>query len=152
MNSKLAAFAALSVIAGSSLVACGGGEGNDEDFVKGLCEASSELRSGVEKAVKDGSTSTDPGKVVELMIVPIDAFAKAFDDLKPPKDLKDWHEETADQLNATATSFRTEKKLTALAAFNDSPIPSPPGDARARLEAAAEDVPECTGVVFLKPN
>lgn len=152
MKNRLAAIAALGIIAGSNLVACGSDGGNDEDFVRGLCEASTELRTGVEKAVKDGSTSTDPNKVVELLVVPIDAFVEAFDDLKPPKDLKDWHEESTKQLKATAETFRSEKKLTALASFNDSPVPSPPDAARARLETAAASVPECNGVAFLKPN
>lgn len=152
MKSKLGIFLALGVIAASSLVACGSDGGNDDDFVRGLCEASSALRTGVEKAVKDGATSTDPNKVVELLAVPVDAFVKAFDDLNPPKDLKDWHEEATSQLRQTAETFRTEKKLTALATFNDSPVPNPPDAARARLETAAADIPECAGVAFLKPD
>lgn len=129
----------------------GGGDGNDEDFVRGLCEASSALRAGVEKAVKDGAASTDPGKSVALMVAPVDAFVEAFGDLDPPKDLKSWHKDATKQLEQTADTFRNEKKLTALASFNDSPVPDPPAEAKARLQAAAKEIQECQGVVFLKP-
>ncbi len=131
--------------------ACGNDDGNDRDFVTGLCEASSDLRSGVEKAVRDGATSTETGKAVELMVAPVDAFVKAFGELKPPKDLKSWHKDATNQLEQTAENFRIEKKLTALASFNDSPVPDPPADAKARLQTVAKDIPECNGVAFLKP-
>ena len=131
--------------------ACGSDDGNDQDFVRGLCEASTALRTGVEKAVKDGAASTEPGKAVELMAPPVDAFVKAFNDLNPPADLKAWHKDASSQLEKTAAAFRTEKKLTALTSFNDSPVPDPPAAAKSRLQNAAKDVPECNGVAFLKP-
>ncbi len=152
MKSKLAAFVIIGAISASSLTACGSDSGNDEDFVRGLCEASTELRGGVEKAVKDGSTSTDPNRVIELLTVPIDTFVKAFDKLKPPKDLKTWHEVASKELQQTAETFRKEKKLTALASFSDSPVPNPPAAAKTRLKTAAVEIPECAGVAFLKPG
>lgn len=142
----------LAALVAPAAVSCGGGgDGNDKDFVTGLCEASSALRAGVEKAVKDGASSTEPGKAVELMVAPVDAFVKAFGDLNPPKDLKTWHKDATSQLEATAETFRKEKQLTALAAFNDSPVPDPPADAKVRLQAVAQDIPACQGVAFLKP-
>lgn len=142
----------MAAVVAPAAVGCGdGGDGNDKDFVTGLCEASSALRAGVEKAVKDGASSTAPGKTVELMVAPVDAFVKAFGDLNPPKDLKTWHKDATEQLEKTAETFRNEKQLTALATFNDSPVPDPPADAKARLQTAARDVPECQGVAFLKP-
>ena len=72
----------MAAVVAPAAVGCGdGGDGNDKDFVTGLCEASSALRAGVEKAVKDGASSTAPGKTVELMVAPVDAFVKAFGDL-----------------------------------------------------------------------
>lgn len=151
MRRQLARLALIAFLVVPAASACGSDDGNDEDFVRGLCEASSELRTGVEKAVKDGAASTDPGKGVELMVAPIDTFVEAFADLKPPKDLKDWHKDATKQLEASAATFRTEKRLTALAGFNDSPVPDPPAAAKTRIQAAAKDVPECDGVAYFKP-
>ena len=145
-------FVLMTVLVAPAAVSCGGGgDGNDEDFVTGLCEASSALRAGVEKAVKDGASSTEPGKAVELMVAPVDAFVKAFGDLNPPKDLKTWHKDATRQLETTADTFRSEKKLTALEAFNDSPVPDPPAEAKVRLQTVAKEIPACQGVAFLKP-
>jgi hypothetical protein len=151
VNYRIPALLSVTAVLASMFVSCGSDNGNDKDFVKGLCEASSELRTGVEQAVKTGATSTDPGKSVELLVGPVDAFVKAFGDLKPPKDLKSWHKDATAQLEKTAETFRNEKKLTALATFNDSPVPDPPADAKARLQNVAKDVPECNGVAFFKP-
>lgn len=151
MKQRIAALLLVAALVGPAAVGCGGGEGNDEDFVKGLCEASTTLRTGIEKAVKDGATSTESGKVVELMAGPIDTFVKKFGDLDPPKDLKAWHKDATSQLEKTAETFRKEKQLSALATFNDSPVPDPPADAKVRLQGAAKNIPECKGVTFLKP-
>ena len=153
MFSKLMYPIALGAFALPMLVACSGdGDGNDEDFVRGLCEASSDLRSGVEQALKDASTSTDPNKAVELLAAPVDGFADDFEDLEPPKDLKDWHDDASGQLVDVAKNFRESKDLAALEGFNDSPVPDPPAEAKARLRGVAEDIAECNGVTFFKPG
>ncbi|MEO8540483.1 MAG: hypothetical protein ABI577_12150 [bacterium] len=140
-----------SAVIGANFAACGNDAGNDEGFVRGLCEASSALRAGIQQAGKDGATSTEPGKAVDLMVAPVDAFVKSFGDLNPPKDLNDWHSDATKQLKQTADTFRAEKKLTVLASFNDSPVPDPPAAAKARLQTVATGVSECNGVAFLKP-
>ena len=143
----------LGALAASTFFACSGDEdGNDEDFVRGLCEASTELRNGVEQAIRDSSSSTDPNKAVESLAEPVDEFADDFGDLDPPGDLKDWHDDASDTLAATAKEFRERKDIAALEGFNDSPVPDPPTAAKARLRAAAEDVQECNGVTFFKPD
>ena len=153
MSKILAGFFGLSILAVSSFAACSGdGDGNDEDFVRGLCEASTELRNGVEQAIKNSSSSTDPNKAVESLAEPVDEFADDFDDLDPPEDLKDWHDDASEKLSAVAKDFRERKDIAALEGFNDSPVPDPPSAQKARLREAAEDIQQCNGVTFFKPD
>jgi hypothetical protein len=153
MFKNLVGLLGVSVFAASSLFACSGeDDGNDEDFVRGLCEASTELRNGVEQAIKDSSSSTDPNKAVESLAEPVDEFADDFGDLDPPQDLVDWHDDASDTLTAVAKDFRERKDIAALEGFNDSPVPDPPSAAKARLREAAEDIQECNGVTFFKPD
>lgn len=136
-----------------AMAACGGGgDASDEAFVAQLCNATTQLKTDFTAAVKDASGQTDSGKAVERLIPPLEAFAKAFDDADPPKDLKDWHSAASKQLDAAVAKFKTEKTLASLEGFGDSPVPDPPADAKTRLRAAAENVDECDGVAFLKPD
>ena len=133
--------------------ACGGGgSSTDEEFVTELCDATVQLKTDFAAAVKDASGQTDSGKAVERLIPPLEAFVKAFDDAKPPKDLKEWHSAATDQLQAAVEKFKTEKTLASLEGFGDSPVPDPPADAKQRLRAAAENITACEGVAFLKPD
>ncbi|MGE0601799.1 MAG: hypothetical protein AB7J35_20655 [Dehalococcoidia bacterium] len=133
--------------------ACGGGgDGSDKEFVTDLCDATTQLKTDFAAAVKDASGQTDSGKAVDRLIPPLEAFVKAFDDAKPPKDLKEWHNAASDQLAAAVEKFKTEKTLASLEGFGDSPVPDPPADAKARLREVAQNIDACDGVAFLKPD
>ncbi|MGE3073806.1 MAG: hypothetical protein AB7N24_06905 [Dehalococcoidia bacterium] len=130
----------------------GGGDGSDEQFVTDLCNATTRLKADFADAVKEASGQTDSTRAVDSLIPPLEAFVKAFEDAKPPKDLKDWHSAASDQLDAAVQKFRTEKTLASLEGFGDSPVPDPPADAKARLREVAQNVDACDGVAFLKPD
>ena len=152
MSRKLG-IAAAAVLLLVPLTACSGDDsGNDEDFVKGLCEASTGLRDGVEEALGNARTSTDPNAAAQALVEPIEEFVDAFKDLNPPEDLEEWHDTASGQLEQAASNFREKKDLAALEGFADSPVPDPPAAAKSRLRVAAEDVQECNGVTFLKPD
>ncbi len=153
MLKRFSTLLAISALAAVSLVACSAdGEASDEDFVRSLCEASSDLRTGVEDAVAGAASSTNPNAAVEALSEPIDDFASAFKDLDAPDDWKDWHGQASDEIGAAAKTFRESKDLADLEGFGDSPVPDPPADAKARLRGVAEDIEECTGVTFLRPG
>jgi hypothetical protein len=149
--SPLAAGSLLCAV--SVLSSCGGSSGgNDKDFVTDLCHAATDLRGGIQQAIKEGSTSTDANKTVDLISAPIDQFVKDFADARPPKDLKEWHDGASQQLQQTAQNFKQQNTLAALTDFGHSPVPDPPAAAKARLEDVAKSVPDCNGVAFLKPD
>lgn len=135
------------------MAACsGGGETSDEDFVAELCQAVVHLNTGFESAVKSASTETDPAKAVEKLIPPIEEFVEAFDDAEPPKDLKDWHDSAVTRLDAAVAKFKEAKTLASLEGFGDSPVPDPAPADKQRLREAAQNVKECDGIAFLKPD
>ena len=142
------------VVAGSFLLAgCGGDSaGSDEDFVKDLCDASTQLETDLDTAIADASSQTDPEKAIEALVPPLEDFVEAFKDANPPEDLEDWHETASDQLETEVEEFKEAKSLEELEGFGDSPVPDPPAEAKSRLRTAAEDVEECEGVTFMKPD
>jgi len=142
------------VVAGTFLLAgCGGdGAGSDEDFVKDLCDASTQLESDLDTAIADASSQTDPEKAIEALVPPLEDFVEAFKDANPPEDLEDWHETASNQLETEVEEFKEAKSLEELEGFGDSPVPDPPAEAKSRLRTAAEDVEECEGVTFMKPD
>ncbi|MEO6397658.1 MAG: hypothetical protein ABIP13_04250 [Tepidiformaceae bacterium] len=149
---KLLLFAPFALLL-TTLSACGGdSDGSYESFSRDLCKASSGLQAGIQKAVKDASTNSDPNKAIETIADPIDAFVKAFDNGDPPKNLKAWHAQSAKDLKQAAETFRKQKDFTALSGFGDSPVPDPPSSEKQKLRDAAKNLTECDGVVFLKPN
>ncbi len=130
----------------------GGGESSDEDFVAELCQAVVRLNTDFEAAIKSASTETDPAKAVEKLIPPVEKFVDAFDDADPPKDLKDWHDSAVTRLEAAVAKFKKAKTLASLEGFGDSPVPNPAPAEKNRLREAAQNVTECDGVAFLKPD
>lgn len=131
---------------------CGGDSGNDESFVRDLCEASSQLTADLDTALKSASSQTDAGKAVEAFVAPLERYVDSFKDADPPKDLEAWHKSASDQLAGVVANFKETKTLSALEGFSDSPVPDPPAEAKQRLRAAAAEVEECNGVTFLKPD
>ena len=130
----------------------GGGSGDDESFVRALCEAQTELSDGIDEAVAAAGSQTDPQKTIDLLIPPLEDYVGAFQDAKPADDMKEWHSAAGQQLEAAVERFKDERTLASLEGFGDSPVPDPPAVQKQRLRAAAIDVEECAGVAFLKPD
>ena len=130
---------------------CGEEDATDESFVRDLCGATTQLQSGLATALADSRTQTDPAKAVEVLVPPLDAFVKAFEDIRPPKDLDEWHESSTTQLRASVDKFETEKTLSSLEGFGDSPVPDLPAAAKLRLRETGDRIEECNGVAFLRP-
>ena len=153
MRTPFLLMAAPIVAASFLLGGCGGdGAGSDEDFVKELCNASTQLETDLDAAIANASSQTDPEKAIEALVPPLEDFVEAFKDANPPEDLEDWHETASDQLEAEVVAFKEAKSLDELEGFGDSPVPDPPAEAKARLRTAAEDIEECDGVTFMKPD
>jgi hypothetical protein len=134
------------------IAACGGdtGKGTDEAFMRDLCVAFANYGKAVDAALKDASTSGDPGKGFAKLAAVIDQFAGAFKQAEPPADIKDWHSRTANALSAAAAQLRTANDFSALEALGNSLIPDPPGDAQKRLEGVAAKIKECQGLAMFQ--
>lgn len=119
-------------------IACGGGDdtGSDEDYVKAFCEAKrafSEALPAAIKAVND-SGGKDPGRIAR----PYEDLADAFDDMDPPEDLKDWHDNATDRLKDRAKAIKDGQ-----AGDASDPVSGIPDGPRARLRQQAEKEPAC---------
>jgi hypothetical protein len=166
-------LAAFTVLSAALFVACGGDDdssssgdsgsakpsgatGSDEAYVKDICAAAAKMAKELDK-ISAGPTPSDPSKAFEAvfksMSGPIDTFAKDFAKAKPPKDLAQWHADTAKQLSALAKALKDGKfDDPALNSLGDSPLPDMPKDAEARLDKLAKNVDGCKDADVFKTN
>jgi len=148
----------LVLLIASGLAACGGddsggksgtGTGSDDEFVKGLCEATSRFAADFEKAFA-GPTPEDFAKAIELLFksigAPFQRFSDSFSKLKPPPDLADWHRDASQKLAAATKALKDGNFADpSLAALSDNPVPEMPAGAQQRLEAIAAKTGACKG-------
>ena len=90
---------------------------------------------------------TDEDKAIEAMVKPFENFANAIDDANPPKDLKDWHDQTVETLDDVVKKLK-DGDVEALSSFGDSPLPEPPADASERLQKIADKNKDCQDADF----
>ena len=150
-------FAATAVLVAA---ACGGGDddggggssrgtGSDERYVSDVCKAGKQFQESFFAALASVGSSQDPNKVAEALAKPLEDFAKSFDRANPPSDLKDWHEQTAKQLNDAVKQFKESDNIDDLeSAFDEDLISSPPAGASERLQAIAESNSDCQEAGF----
>ena len=119
----------------------GGGTGSDEDFVDDLCKAGADFAKDLEDIGDDLSAETDPEKISEAISEPFEDFANAFKKLKPPSDLKAWHDDASKSLDDVVDSLK-DGNLDA-EVLGDEPFPEMPKDAEERLSKLAEDNDDC---------
>lgn len=128
--------------------------GSDEQFVSGMCKAA---KTFVDKLTKDMASVTpsataesldDLGTFFEEFFGNIgpafEQFAKDFKQLKPPKDLAQWHADATTKIDAAAKALKDGKfDDPALQALGDNTIPEIPADINDRLEKIAKDNADC---------
>jgi hypothetical protein len=95
----LAPGVALAVLGVAAFTACGGGDGgsgNDEDFVADLCALMLDFDEDIDNI--DPGDITNEEDAAEALMEPFENMVDGFEDLNPPADLEDWHEEAVKQL------------------------------------------------------
>jgi hypothetical protein len=124
---------------------------DDERYAKEICVAGAKMFAAIEKASKDleeqdMDSEEDLGAAFEaifaLMGEPLADFFEGFADAHPPKDLAEWHKETAKVMRATAKTLR-DGDFSALMMIDETALPEPPAEAAARVEKAVAQVKEC---------
>lgn len=141
----------------------GGATGSDEQFVSGMCKAAktfvTKLSADMDKITPSATAESldDLGKFFESFfgnLAPaFEQFAKDFRNLKPPKDLQQWHSEAATKLDAAAKALKDGNfDDPALQDLGDSAIPEIPADINDRLEKIAKDNKDCKELDAFSPD
>lgn len=152
-------FAAVLAAAALLVAACGGGDGGgagtDESYVKGMCEAFRSFEEDSDKALaelegkfEDVEDDEDFEKLMEeafrAFAEPVRNLANDASKVKPPEDIKPYHDQVVASLRTAADSFE-EGNLN----FDEDPfedLPEPPQSVQDRLRAVADDEPACQGL------
>lgn len=125
----------------------GGGSGSDEDFVAGLCDAFLVFQEDLQDLFSDLSDLEDEEEAAKAMAEPFEKLAESFEDLNPPSDLRDWHEDASEALNEAAEQLKDGNVDDGIFA-GDQPFDDPPQDVQDRLQAIAEDNDDCIEADF----
>jgi hypothetical protein len=140
---------ALGAVLGASLAfACGGGSdtGSDEEYVTDFCNMQREFSDSVRVAIQGTSGSADFNDIADTF----DALADAFDDMKPPEDVQEWHDEASDQISSIAEQVKEDRDLGAVTSLERDPTTGVPESPRARLREIAADDPACNGLTVFQ--
>jgi len=144
LHARTLALAAGAALIASLVVACGGGDGtgSDEDYISAFCDARREFTENLDTAVKQVSTGGDKefGQIADVFT----ELADDFDDMKPPEDLKDWHDTASKQLSDAAEKIEKEKNLQAVTSL--PPLADMPAGPRERLRNQAQNYDSCKGL------
>ena len=116
----------------------GGGTGSDEKFVADFCKAAAKFSEDLDKL--DPSKITDVDKIGETLAEPFEDFSDSFAKLKPPSDLKEWHEDASKALKDTVKALKDGDFENTL---DDNPFPEFPEKAAERLSKVAEKNDDC---------
>ncbi len=137
------------LVVGAALIAplafaCGGGSdtGSDEEYVTAFCNTQREFADSVRSAIQGTSGTADFNEIADTF----EALADAFDDMKPPEDVKDWHDDASDQISSIADRVKDDRNLGAVTSLERDPTTGIPEGPRARLRDLADDDPACDGV------
>ena len=128
-------------------VACGGGgddTGSDDDYVIAFCDARRQFSTDLDAAVKQVSAAG--GGEFDKIANTFEELANDFDDMKPPEDLEEWHDNAADQLNSTADKVKKDKNLQAVTSLQTDPLAGMPEGPRNRLRDNAKNQESCKGL------
>lgn len=142
LSAALGAVLVIPVVA-----ACGGGgddTGSDDDYVTAFCDARRQFSTDLDEAVKQVSAAG--GGEFDKIADTFEELANDFDDMKPPEDLKDWHNGAAKQLNDTAGKIKKDKNLQAVTSLQSDPLAGMPEGPRNRLRENAKGQDGCKGL------
>jgi len=131
--------------------ACGGGSGGpsgpeaDERYLTELCTGFGQFTEGFLEAVSDLSNESSDREIQDALEKPIDDLVKAMERAEPPRDVRDYHEDSLDQIKDLQEQVRAGN-LEALTRQDEGVVPEPPEEVQARLSAVAANISECQGL------
>lgn len=135
-------------------VACGdddGGSGGptgpeaDERYLQQLCTGFDQFTESFLEAVTNLDAESSDEQVQEALDEPIDNLVRMMEDAEPPADIREYHEDSLEQLKKMQEEIR-DGNLDALSDQDAEVVPEPPADVRERLMAAAQNIEECEGL------
>ena len=144
----------LVLVVAFALVACGdddaasgasGGTGTDEQYVATICKASLKLTDAIAKASSDPSKVKNADDAVKLLSDPFQQYLKDLKGANPPKDVKDYHDQTVKALSDSLDKLKKDKNPSALSS-GDQPQPSPA--IKDRLSKVADKNEDCKKAGF----
>lgn len=125
--------------------ASGGGAGTDEQYVATICKASLKLTDAVAKASSNSSTVKNADDAVKLLSDPFQQYLNDLKAANPPKDLKDFHDQTVKALSNSIEKLKKEKDP---AALSGSDQPEPSQAIKDRLSQVADKNEDCKKAGF----
>ncbi|GIW56832.1 MAG: hypothetical protein KatS3mg082_3236 [Nitrospiraceae bacterium] len=135
---------AATIVTALALGACRGGDGSsgtgsDEEFVTGACNAAAKFQEDLDDVFADLANVDSEEEAVKLVVEPFENFTKAFKDLNPPADLKEWHSDAGKALDSTVAALKKGDT----SAFEGDPFPEAPAEVQDRLNKVAAEVEAC---------
>lgn len=147
---RRAAFALGILVATSGLLAAcssGGGDGNDEDYVKAMCESGDVLEDVLGVMISAALSGNEEDAADEVADA-LDEWVDALDDANPPADAADAHNALVDGIREAVKAIRDGEGDIDSAFDGMDSAPEPPQAVQDRLAAVAADTPECDGQDF----
>ena len=139
------AFAIVLGACGGNDTGGGGSTGTDEQYVSTICKASLKLTDAIATASSDPSKVKNADDAVKLLSEP---FQQYLDDLKranPPKDVKDYHDQTVKALSDSLAKLKKDKNPAALSGADQ---PQPSQAIKDRLSKVADTNEDCKKAGF----
>lgn len=110
-------------------------------YVSQACKAGKQFKDDV--AATADKVRNDPQNAFDAARVPFDNLASNLKAATPPPDLQSWQQQVVDKVNQVSNALKA-KDVTALTEVFQNPFPPVPDNARAQLQAAAKDNPDCS--------
>lgn len=129
------------------LAACGGGsgDGNDEDYVKSICEANDILDEVIGEAMAAAFSGDEPDEdALDGIVSAFEKWLDALEDANPPADAADAHNAIVDSLKDGIDDLKSgDADIDTM--FGDDDTPEPPQAVQDRLNEVAAGVEACDG-------
>ncbi|MBA4180909.1 MAG: hypothetical protein C0506_10010 [Anaerolinea sp.] len=132
---------------GGGGIASSGGTGSDEKYVADLCKATLDFSKAMDKVTADPSKLNNASDISKAFSAPFEDYAKAVAKAKPPKDLKEYHDNVVKALNDASKAIKGGGNLDALGALGDD-LPDPPQATQDRLQKIADKNKDCADADF----